>query len=230
MSITKIPYSKLSIEAVLELANRCVDIIATKHPEDPLLTVPLTDVDKPLQRAKIAIASSRKKELTEEIGDADFKRDRMFVGFRKYLEAQQFKDWERPVQKAAMSLLSIVEKHGKSLHREGLTVQSALLASLFEELDSEQSKADLETIGAQEWLDRLKKFQEDFSVLIQRRDELESKKDIPTKADAKAELVQKLTVLISGLDFLTNTQATKYGEAGKLVNEVVDRVVLLSQR
>ena len=224
MSIQKISYSELSLEDILKLTRKCVEIVSTHHAKDPLLSAPLADIDEPLNNALTSIANSRKKELIDEINDADFKRDRMFVGFRKYVEAQQFKDWDRPVQKAATSLLSIIEKHGKRLYREGLKVQSALLASMFEDLDAEQSKSDLDTAGATEWLDRLKLFQTEFSALIQRRDELESKENILSEADAKAGLIKKLTVLISGLDFLTNTQATKYREAGEQLNAVIEQI------
>ncbi|MGK0176528.1 MAG: hypothetical protein ACJAYS_000074 [Lentimonas sp.] len=229
MSITKISFSTLSITTVLELANQCGEALSSKHAEDPILGTPLANLEEPIQKAKLAVASSRKKELTEEINEADFRRDRAFVGFRKYVEAFQFKDWDRDSQKAAANLIGIIEKHGKSLYREGLTVQSALLASLFEELEMEQPKADLTTLGVEEWLNHLMQLQHNFSAMIQRRDELEAKKNIPTKADAKAELVKALSILLSGLDFLTNTQSTKYGEIGKLISEIIERIVA-SQR
>lgn len=229
MGITKIPFSTLSIETTMDLAKQCCEAISASHAEDPILSTPLESLEEPIKRAKLAIASSRKKELTEEINEADFRRDRAFVGFRKYVEAFQFKDWDRNAQKAAANLIGIIEKHGKSLYREGLTVQSALLASLFEDLDDELAKADLATLGVEEWLNHLKKLQDAFSTMIQRRDELEAKKDIPTKADAKAELVKALNILLSGLDFLTNTQSTKYGGIGNLINQIIERIVT-SQR
>ena len=99
------------------------------------------------------------------------------------------------------------------------------MASLFADLDTEQAKAGLAAIGAEEWLEQLKNLQTEFSNMILKRDELEAKKDIPTKADAKEELVKKLSVLMSGLDFLTNTQATKYGETGELINQITKRII-----
>ena len=230
MGISKIPFSKLTIEAVLKLADQCGKAISDKHPEDPILSAPMKDLDEPMRKTKLAIASSRKKELTDEINDADFKRDRAFVGFRKYVEAFQFKDWDRNAQKAAANLIGIIEKHGKLLYREGLTVQSALLASLFTDLETESSKADLATLGVEEWLNHLKNLQTEFSNMIQRRDELEAKNDVPTKADAKTELVRVLSILLSGLDFLTNTQSTKYGETGELVNTIAERIVASQNR
>lgn len=230
MSISKVPFSTLSIEAVLELAKQCVNALSDKHSEDAILGAPIADLDEPMQKARLAITSNHKKELTNEINEADFKRDRAFVGFRKFVEAFQFKDWDPTAQKAATKLIGIIEKHGKNLYREGLTVQSALLDSLFADLENESSKEDMNTLDADEWLNHLKNLQTEFSTMIQRRDELEAKKDIPTKADAKAELVKKLSVLLSGLDFLTNTQSTKYGEIGELINQIVDRIIISQRR
>ncbi len=229
MSITKIPFSTLSLESLLELAKECSEALSTKHSEDPILSAPITDLNEPMLKAKLAIASNRKQELTEEINEADFRRDRAFVGFRKYIEAHQFKDWDKNAQKAAANLITIIERHGKNLYREGLTVQSALLASLFEDLKKDQAQEDLDAIDAKKWLKHLTDLQEAFSDMVQRRDELEAKKDVPTKADAKAELVKKLSVLFSGLDFLTNTQSTKYGETGKLVNGIAERIIRSQQ-
>ena len=229
MSLSKIPFSTLSIETVLEMALQCRETLSRRYSEDPILGAPITDLDEPMRRTKLAIASSRKKELTEEINEADFKRDRAFVGFRKYVEAQQFKDWDKDAQKAATTIITIIERHGKNLYREGLTVQSALLTSMFEDLAMDQAQNDLAAIDATDWLNHLKNLQADFSAMIIKRDELEAKKDIPTKADAKAELVKKLSVLLSGLDFLTNTQSTKYGETGELINKIIERIVA-SQR
>lgn len=225
MSIIKIPFSTLSLESLLELAKQCEEALSARHFEDPILSAPIADLDEPIQKAKLAIASNRKKELTEEINEADFRRDRSFVGFRKYIEAYQFKDWDRNAQRAAANLITIVERHGKSLYREGLTLQSALLTSLFEDLKKDQAQEDLDAIGAKEWLKHLTDLQEAFSDMVKRRDELEAKKDVPTKADAKTELVKKLSVLFSGLDFLTNTQSTKYGETGKLINGIAERII-----
>ena len=227
MSITKVPFSTLSINQLLELANQCGEALSAKHAENPTLSIPLKDLEEPIQKVKLAIANSRKDELTEEINEADFRRDRAFVGFRKYIEAFQFKDWDRSSQRAAANLIGIIEKHGKSLYREGLTVQSALLASLFEDLDTEQAKEDLASLDVAEWLNHLKNLQTEFSGMIQRRDDLEARKDIPTEADAKAELVKALSVLLSGLDFLTNTQSEKYSEIGKLINAIIERVLAI---
>ena len=119
----------------------------------------------------------------------------------------------------------IIERHGTRLYREGLTVQSALLNSLFETLDTEQSNADMAVLGAEEWLNRLKELQDEFSTLHDQLDELEARKDILGDEEAKADIVKFLSVLISGLDFLFNTNPNKYGETGKSVNAIIEQII-----
>lgn len=225
MSVTNIPFSILSIEAVVEMANQSKTTIATNHPEDALLSSSMAALTDPVKQAILAIGSSKKQELTEQINDADNWRDRGFIGFRKHLEADQYNDWMPGAKEAANNLLNIVARHGTRLHEEGLTVQPALMTSLFEDLEADQAKADLATLNLTEWIVQLKAFQSEFSVLFQQRNELESAKNIPTKVDAKAELVKSLSVLLNGLDFLANSQAETYGDAAKLVGDIANRIV-----
>lgn len=225
MKINKIPYSLLSLEAVLEMAVQSVETIASRHPDDALLSSSLADMDAPKQAATLAVGSSRKQELTGQINDADRVRDRGFIGFRKHVEADQYNDWNPTVKSAAENILNIIQKHGTRLHEEGLTVQSALMMSLFEDLEADQAKADLTTLNLTGWVDQLKVMQSDFAILFQQRNELETAKDIPTKTDAKAALVQKLSVLFNGLEFLAMTQPDGYAATSELVTSIATRIV-----
>ena len=229
MNASKIPFSILSLEAVLELATQSGEAIAAKHADDPLLSSSLAGLDEPKQQAILAIGSSRKQELTDQVNEADRKRDRGFIGFRKHVEADQYNDWNASAQQAANNLLDIIQKHGTRLHEEGLTVQSALMTSLFEDLEAEQAKTDLATLNLSEWIAQLESMQSEFAELLRQRNALESAKNIPTKADAKADLVQAVSVLLNGLDFLATTQADTYGETSQLVTGAVERIVT-SQR
>ena len=225
MNASKIPFSLLSIEAVLELTTQCGDTISSRHADDALLGSSLAGLDTPKQQATLAIGSSRKQELTDQVNEADRKRDRGFIGFRKHVEADQYNDFNADVKQAADNILDIIQKHGTRLHEEGLTVQSALMTSLFDDLDTDQAKADLATLNLINWVGELKTMQDEFTTLFQQRNELESAKDIPTKADAKANLVQVVSVLLNGLDFLANTQPDTYKETSTLITEVINRIV-----
>ncbi|MEM9339593.1 MAG: DUF6261 family protein [Bacteroidota bacterium] len=225
MNASQIPFSLLSIEAVLELATQAGETISAKHADDPLLSTPLQALDEPKQQATLAIGSSRKQELTEQVNEADRMRDRGFIGFRKHVEADQYNDWIPKVKEAADRILDIIQQHGTRLHEEGLTVQSALMTSLFEDLDAEAAKADLATLRLTRWIEELKEMQTNFADLFRQRNELESIKDIPTKAAAKDSLVEKISIVLNGLDFLTNTQPDTYADTSKLVTEIVNRIV-----
>lgn len=225
MNSSNIPFSLLSIEAVLELATQTGNTITSNHVDDALLSSSLAALTGPKQQATLAIGSSQKQELTEQVNEADTKRDRCFIGFRNLVEANQYKDWDLPAQKAAENMIGIIEKNGSRLYREGFTVQSALMTSLFDDLNADQAKADLATLNLTDWTAQLKTLQSEFADLFQQRNELESAKDIPTKAQAKDNLVQAIAVLLNGLDFLASTQPDTYAETSKLVTEIVNRIV-----
>ncbi|MEL6561899.1 MAG: DUF6261 family protein [Bacteroidota bacterium] len=225
MSLNDIPYSIVSLESIVEMANQTKTTINTNLPDDALLGGSIAALANPIEQAVLAIGSSKKQALTEQINGSDRKRGRFFIGFRKHLEADQYNDWNPAVKQAADNILEIVAKHGNRLHDEGQTVQSALLTSLFADLDTDEAKADLTTLGLTEWIVQLKDAQNEFADLFQQRNELESAKNIPTKAVAKAELVEKLSTLLNGLSFLANSQADTYAETAKLVSDITNRIV-----
>ncbi len=225
MRAEKISFSLLSIETILELANYCVKTVSVKHSDNSLLNSSLENLKEPISRAILVIASDRKEELTEQINNADLQRDQAFIGFRKYIEVFQYKEWDPAAKQASSNLLAIIRKHGIQLYKEVLTVQSSLMHSLFEDLDTEKARLDIEKLGVGEWLAQLKRLQERFSNILQQRNEVESKKDIPTKAEAKAALVKNVSSLLDGLEFLAEAQSEKYIETNKLVNEIANRII-----
>lgn len=225
MSLNKIPFSVMSVEAVFELTKQSEAVISARHAGDALLGSSLAGLEEPKRQAILNIGSSRKQELTHKIDEADYKRDRAFIGLRKHLDADLFNDWDTDRQRAADNLMAIVKRHGTTLYNEGLTVQSALLTSLFEDLEAETAKTDLATLGLTEWVTHLKDCQREFTGFFMQRNELESAKDIPTQSEAKKGLVDAIAQLLNGLDFLASSQPDNYGETHKLVEEIVNRIV-----
>lgn len=225
MNISSIPFSLFSLETTLDLTIQCRDFIATRHPEENLLTKALADLEDPIQNAKRSISRDNKKELTKERKEADRKRDKLFICLRKHIEAELYNVTKPAAEKAAQRLLDIIGKHGNQLYAEGLSVQSALLVALFADLDSDSAKADILTLKLVSLLDSLKQAQSEFAAIQQQRAELDSAKDIATNEEARREIIEKLTVLFKGLDFLASTQSEKYAETASLVQNIVDELV-----
>ena len=225
MNTDPIPFSLLSIEAVLELTNNCVRIISAKHSDNPLLNSSLENLKNPISKAVLAIASDRKQELTEQVNNADLHRDQAFIGFRKYIEVFQYKEWDPSAKQASSNLLAIISKHGTQLYKEGHIMQSTLMHALFEDLDTDQARQDIEKLGVGEWLVQLKRLQDRFSKILLQRNEVESQKEIPTKSEAKAVLVNNVSSLLDGLQFLAGVQSETFDETNKLVNEIAERIV-----
>ena len=225
MNTSSIPFSLLSLETTLDLAIRCSAVIATRNAKENLLVNALAGLEGPIERAKLAISDDNKKELTEERNKADDKRDKIFIGLRKRIEAELYNVTNPAAQEAAKNLLEIIAKHGNRLHVEGMSVQSARLVALFKDLESDSAKADLATLGLDNLLDKLKQAQSEFAAIQQQRSELESAEDIPTKEEARVELVGKLIVLFKGLDFLSADQPKDYSEMASQVQTIADELV-----
>ena len=164
-----------------------------------------------MAKAELAIASDHKQEFAERVNNADFQRDQAFIGFRKYIEVFQYKEWDPAAKQASSNLLTIIRKHGTQLYKEGLNVQSSLLNALFKDLDDEKARMDIEKLGVEEWLVQLKRLQERFSKIFQQHSEVESDKSIPSKVEAKAALVKSLSSLLDGVEFLAEVGGLAVG-------------------
>ncbi len=225
MNTSSIPFSLLSLETTLDLAIRCSAVIANGNAEGNLLVNAAASLEAPKERAKLAISNDNKEALTEEQNKADEKRDKIFIGFRKRIEAELYNITNPVAQEAAQNLLEIIVKHGTQLYAEGMSVQSARLVALFKDLESDSAKADLARLKLDSLLDRLKQAQSEFEVIQQQRSKLKSAKDIPTREEARVELVEKLIVLFKGLDFLSIDQPEAYSAMASQVQTIADGLV-----
>lgn len=225
MNTYDIPFSILSIESALDLATRCSATIREKHPKNNSFKSTLARLDDARQEATIAIAGNRKKALTEAVQMADKKRDRLFIGFRKMVESFQYFEPDESIMNAAEVVLQIIRTHGTQLHLKTMSKQSSLLASLFQDLAAADAKAAVNKLGLTNWLNSLKQAQNEFIELLQKRSELEARKDIYTKKEAYTRLIDKLSTLLKGLDFLSSVDPETYGETVRLVTEISDQII-----
>jgi hypothetical protein len=225
MNISNTPLSTLSIESKLDFATKCVSLIKTRHTKDPLFGNTLANLEDSIQQTTLAIASNHKQKLTKEVNEADYKRGRCFILFRRHIEAEQFNEEDSEKRQASDLLINIIRAHGTQLHLEGMSAESSLLASLFKDMEGKDAIKALSTLNLTREMGQLKQAQSEFIALQEKRNELELNKEIPTKLEAQNELVKKLTVLLRGIDFLAVSQSKTYDETGQLVQQFADRIV-----
>ena len=120
MNTSETPLSILSIESKLDFSIKCVNLIKTRHPEDPLFANTVANLETSIENTKLAIGRVYKQELTNAINEADYKRDRCFILLRKHIEAEQFNDEDDNKRQASDLLMRVIRNHGTQLHREGL--------------------------------------------------------------------------------------------------------------
>lgn len=78
------------------------------------------------------------QQQTQELLDTDMTRDNLFRGM-KYLIQAYLLHPDAETQAAAVELEKVVGKVGWNLHRESYDQQSALMKTLFDDLDKNQA-------------------------------------------------------------------------------------------
>ena len=110
--------------------------------------------------------------------------DEIYIGLTGHIEAGLRRRSKPAYQEACKRLMAIVNQNGRALYSYSYNKQTATLESFFDDLDNDQSRADLETINATEWLKELKAANEAFKKAYAERVKQETSKDVPTNEAA----------------------------------------------
>lgn len=122
-------------------------------------------------------------------------------------------------------------KINRQLNKLSYDDQSAALKSLFNDLDTDAARADLETIGATEWLKELKADHEAFEAGYQQRNIEKSTRDIPTDLEARKLLASALDDLITVINaFKLSSQLENVDRTIALLNGTIDRARIAANR
>ncbi len=218
----------LSTEEVYVLATNIQTLIESAEIEESIKTKLLTCIKKEIPTFEEALNRNKKNPLTITKKEKDTTRDNYFLGLRCYVESMTY-HWEEGINKAAHSILEVIERHGYSLHILGYTEETALLNSLILELQHEPGSTHITTIGAQEWLKKLSEAQIDFEK---------------TKSDAihidsieKPSLVKSRNLVIKDLNDVLNyisieerfNESTAITDLISKINQSISSVVTIAK-
>ena len=107
-----------------------------------------------------AISKQVAQQQTQELQEADVQRDNLNRGFKFLIQAYQLHpDPEK--QEMANELEKSVAKVGWNLHRESYDRQSALMKTLFSELDKKHAER-MSLLGIADYYNELKNAQDEF--------------------------------------------------------------------
>ncbi len=195
--ISKILTSSISMSDLNDHCTNVIKIITKENIDDLHLSSLTKTLSTKNAKLTLALNQERKNKYTRLLNKLDKGRDNRFRCLKGHTEADTFNE-SAAIAEAARRLYQIFENHGLTLYSESYAKESALLESLFVDLDETDMQADLLTLGLVETYEALIKAQNTFSDAYVERSADEAKKVeiIP------AYRMQKIVKL--GLKFVTD--------------------------
>lgn len=161
-----------------------------------------------------AIATLNKSQLTDPISDADRNRDMAYRGTVLYVQAYAHSiDPEH--REAARRLQVLINNYG-DVRRRAYNTQSADMINLFQDI-RQYNMADIETIGADYWLNSMEEANNTFMELMSRR--------YNESIEQASEDVRQVRVKVGRI----YRQLVAMIEAGNLVSEGTAYVNIINQ-
>ena len=230
MNIEHVATTILASEELATLAGRIHGLILEASLEASFLQASLQLIQGDIDRLNAALSKERGSSLSQQISEQDDLRDRVFMGFRCYLESYTF-HWDQPLAQAADGLLQTFRKHGTRLHREGNTIQTTKMKLLIADLEVDEATNQLNLLKADFWLNKMKQENTTFEELVQARNEEQSSKDSPLIREQKVTLGQNLNKLLSVLELMmASTPSTQLEDLIKQINEAIVPVMATARR
>ena len=185
-----------------------------------------------MEQTRQALGRETKEALTVEVTFADDKFDENYNGLLSHIKAGLNRNSLPEYQAAAERLLAVFDKHGgRSLPRLSYSKQTATAGLLFDDLESEQANADLDTLQASQWLAELKADYEAFKTVFARREKERASNKAPLNATARKKLIAELKNFYKVIDVFHMTNQIKgLGETINLLNKIIDRAMTSARR
>lgn len=222
------PLSNATVAETSDLASNSSKIIKKHAIEDTYLTQLGTDLEDSGNEMENSIATSHKKEMTEELSAADDKRDNAFIALKFFILA--YIKWAiDEYTPYAKKIWNIIKQHGLGLDRESYEEESALLVSLINDLEKPDFVEAITVLKLEQIVTYLKDAQTGFSALYQQSLEAEAGKEIVTSATKlKKSALTKLKAVADYLNAVANANPGVYGtiqaEMAELVNNVNQKI------
>lgn len=133
-------------------------------------------VDKFAANQEEALAASNRNktsQFTQKLREKDHRRDESFVAFRNLMEANTHRGNE-VVSTAATGICGIIRTHGWSLYAGGQKRQSGKMASLIQELDTEENQATISSLKALSWYKEMVDDNQDYAMVLEEKAKAEA--------------------------------------------------------
>jgi len=176
------------------------------------------------QTASESISKQMAQQQTQELLDADLKRDNLFRGV-KYLVQAYLLHPDAEKQEAAIELEKVVAKVGWNLHRESYDQQSALMKTLFKDVDKKQGSC-IDLLNMTDYVDLLKTAQTEFDTLrqeqLEQQTELEKTSSMTAVRGDLEQACKDLLEILPGYYRMTGDETL--GAILPKISELIDRM------
>jgi hypothetical protein len=191
--MSDLPVSYLTPEECSTAASQTIPLVENGFSNDPVMNGLVPVFKNNAGQLSLSMAISNSSEFTGLIGKADVSFDTAFVSF-KDIAASTAGDPTKPEKaKAAQKISSIIEKHGKDLHRRGKVEQIGKWNSLSDELSTPENLKELETAELLDLFNFVKARHAEFVSLYDTRAEAEKENStIPAPGEAKKPVAENL--------------------------------------
>lgn len=196
------------------------EIIGSLFPQDPfvlkvrpLFKLSIGDLTKAIGRTTDSVS-------VELLNDADDNRDTRFLAFRNFTGALTV-DKDKKIAEAANYLTDIIRELGWSMHSKGKAVETSLLKSLFERLDTTQATAQLAIIGATEKYTDLKTAQAEYDDIFYSKVDSKTQEVYPLIRSSRQKALHYLEALLSYIEILAEIDKANFLLASQKIDEVI---------
>ncbi len=151
------------------------------------------------ERVDIAVAAIRKNAHTKAISNVDSLRDDLAYGFTMLVKAYLYRVDEAMIA-AAERLLIIINTYG-DFRRKPYNEETAIIYNFLQDIEA-RCAADVALLGAQGWIDDLRKYNREFEQLMSVRFDDKAAEEYINMREARREIEANYKEIIERIDAL----------------------------
>ena len=223
MPVAELPATILNDAELLDLARRVSAAIEASHAEHSWFGPIAEDIGAQI----LAINSVRNRqtgsELTEDIRQADERRDKAYLAFRTGLEFRELSD-DPSVASAATDLMQLLRRRDYSMQNLSDREQTDELNALLEDLSERSPQDDLSTVGLSSEAETLRQMQQRFVELVDQRATEEASRQLPSLRTVRRLLREDLSATAVSLNFVERQDPGLFTSLVEAVSEHITEV------
>ena len=215
--LEKIRYSYFTLAALTALAQKILNLLSAKLPENLMVTSLLTRFQPQLETALQSIGSTIKNPLTKNVTAADLRRDNTYRSLRDTIKAGLNRPNEA-YRVACETLWLEFEKNNLKLYDLARDTETAAINSLLADLRKPENAPHLVTTNTSDWVTELDNDNQAYVAVSAQRSATRSTDDTVQDSEAFKDLKTSLELL----ENILNTMQAMQDPRG--IDEIVAEV------